>query len=69
MIGGTERKMLIANASLARVITEAIGDGWISDLTKLRELKPLAGDSVFQESFRKAKREAKSQFVHWLNKT
>jgi starch phosphorylase len=68
--GVTPRRwLLIANPGLARVITEAIGNGWISDLPKLRELKPLAGDKVFQEAFRKAKREAKSQFVHWLNRT
>jgi glycogen phosphorylase len=68
--GVTPRRwLLIANPALARVITEAIGDGWISDLTKLSELKALAGDGVFQEAFRKAKREAKSLFADWLNKT
>ncbi|HEY3027973.1 MAG TPA: glycogen/starch/alpha-glucan phosphorylase [Pyrinomonadaceae bacterium] len=68
--GVTPRRWLsIANPALARVITEAIGDGWISDLTKLSDLKALAGDGVFQEAFRKAKREAKSLFANWLNKT
>ena len=28
-------------------ITEAIGDGWITDLSKLAKLKPLAGDPGF----------------------
>lgn len=51
---------------MARAITEAIGDEWITDLTQLQQLKPLAADAGFQESFR-AKREAKAQFADWLN--
>lgn len=68
--GVTPRRwLLLANRALARVITAAIGDGWIKDLTRLSDLKTLAGDPVFQDAFRKAKREAKSQFVDWLEKT
>ena len=48
------------------MITEAIGEGWVTDLDRLRDLKPLAEDSNFQERFRQAKREAKSRFVDWL---
>src|SRR6266436_5974816 len=43
--GVTPRRwLLLANPPLAHVITEAIGDGWITDLEQLRELKPLADD-------------------------
>ena len=47
-------------------ITDAIGDGWITDLSQLNKLKPLAKDLVFRSSFLKAKRQAKLEFVDWL---
>ena len=37
--------------------------------SQLRKLKPLAGDKAFRDAFLKAKREAKSQFAHWLKTT
>src|SRR5262249_46360502 len=65
--GVTPRRWLQqANPSLARLITEAIGDGWVTDLERLRELQPLADAAGFQERFRQAKREAKIRFVDWL---
>jgi starch phosphorylase len=65
--GVTPRRwLLLCNPPWARVITDAIGDGWITELSQLARLKPLANDSSFQEAFRKAKREAKTQFVDWL---
>jgi starch phosphorylase len=61
--GVTPRRwLLLANAPLARVITDAIGDGWITDLNQLRRLQPLAEDKGFRDAFRKATREAKSIF-------
>ncbi len=68
--GVTPRRwLLLANPHLARLLTEVIGDGWITDLEQLAELKPLAEDGSFRERFRKAKRSAKAQFAHWLSKT
>jgi glycogen phosphorylase len=68
--GVTPRRwLLLANPSLAETITEAIGDGWITDLSELGKLKRLAGDKAFRDSFRKAKREAKSRFAQWLKTT
>ena len=65
--GVTPRRwMLVANPSLAAVITEAIGDGWISDLSQIDRLKPLANDAQFRQAFRKARREAKVHFTDWL---
>jgi starch phosphorylase len=65
--GVTPRRwLLLANPSLARTITEAIGDGWITDLSRLRRLKQLADDKAMRDAFRKAKREAKWQFADWL---
>jgi starch phosphorylase len=63
------RWLLLANPALANTITEAIGDGWITDLAQLSKLKPLADDRSFRNDFRKAKREAKVQFAHWLKTT
>jgi starch phosphorylase len=68
--GVTPRRwLLMANPALARTITEAIGDGWMTDLSQLSKLKPLAGDKGLRDDFRKAKREAKSQFADWLKST
>jgi starch phosphorylase len=68
--GVTPRRwLLLANPALARTITEAIGDGWITDLGQLSKLKPLADDRAFRNAFRKAKREAKTQFANWLKAT
>ncbi len=68
--GVTPRRwLLLANPPLARTISEAIGDGWITNLAQLGRLKPLAADKTFQSTFRKAAREAKAQFAHWLKTT
>jgi starch phosphorylase len=65
--GVTPRRWLrMANPALSTAITEAIGDGWITDLDELSKLKPLASDSGFRDTVRRAKREAKSKFTAWL---
>jgi len=65
--GVTPRRwVLLANPHISRVITEAIGDGWITDLNEFRKLKPLADDPGMRDRFRKAKRESKSKFSDWL---
>ncbi|HUL51538.1 MAG TPA: glycogen/starch/alpha-glucan phosphorylase [Candidatus Nitrosotalea sp.] len=68
--GVTQRRfLLLANPPLARVITHAIGDDWITDLSQLEKLKPLADDKSFRTAVRKAKREAKTRFASWLKST
>jgi starch phosphorylase len=68
--GVTPRRwLLLANPTLAGAITEAIGDGWISDLSQLSKLKSLAADKGFRDAFRTAKRTAKSRFADWLKRT
>jgi starch phosphorylase len=65
--GVTPRRwLLLANPALAGVITEAIGDGWTTDLSRLSKLKPLAGDSAFRDAFNKAAHQTKSQSADWL---
>jgi glycogen phosphorylase len=65
--GVTPRRwLLLANPALAHAITEAIGDGWVADLSQLKELRPFVDDQGFRDSLRSAKREAKSEFASWL---
>jgi len=65
--GVTPRRwLMLTNPGLARTITEAIGEGWITDLGELARLKPLADDRGFREAFHAAKRAAKSAFTDWL---
>ncbi len=68
--GVTPRRwLMLANPDLSRLITEAIGDGWVTDLTQLRRLVPLADDAPFRARFRKAKLAAKERFAAWLEAT
>ncbi|MEP7314014.1 MAG: glycogen/starch/alpha-glucan phosphorylase [Pseudomonadota bacterium] len=68
--GVTPRRWLQqANPALTRLISGTIGDQWITDLTHLRKLLPLADDPGFQAQFRSAKREAKVAFANWLKAT
>jgi len=66
--GVTPRRwLLLCNPHLSSLITDAIGDGWISDLNQLSQLKSLAQDSGFRNDFVNAKRSAKLEFCEWLN--
>ncbi|HUO07019.1 MAG TPA: glycogen/starch/alpha-glucan phosphorylase [Phycisphaerae bacterium] len=68
--GVTPRRwLLLANPPMAAAITEAIGEGWIKDLCQLARLRPLADNAGFRNTFRKAKRQAKSRFADWLKAT
>ncbi len=47
--GVTQRRwMASCNPGLRALITEAIGDDWVTDLTQLRKLAPQADDAKFQ---------------------
>ena len=68
--GVTPRRwLMLANPGLSAVITNAIGNGWITNLDELARLKPLADDAAFQKEFRQAKRAAKLKFTDWLRTT
>jgi len=68
--GVTQRRfLLLANPSLSKAITNAIGDGWITELDQLAELKSLADDKSFRAAVRTAKRDAKVRFAEWLEST
>jgi glycogen phosphorylase len=68
--GVTPRRWLrLCNVPLARTITEAIGEEWITDLSQLSRLKPLADDAGFRVAFLKAQHESKIEFANWLKNT
>jgi starch phosphorylase len=68
--GVTPRRWLLqANPALSQEITQAIGKGWITDLSQLKELRRFAEDRSFREVFLASKREAKVRFSNWLKST
>ncbi len=65
--GVTPRRWLqLCNPALSELITDAIGDEWIRDLSELSKLKAFTEDNGFRDDFRQAKRNAKRQFCDWL---
>lgn len=58
--GVTPRRfMLLSNPRLARLLDKMVGDGWVTDLKRLRSLDAHANDSAFQEEWRAVKRSNK----------
>ncbi|HEY3962941.1 MAG TPA: glycogen/starch/alpha-glucan phosphorylase, partial [Planctomycetaceae bacterium] len=65
--GVTPRRwLLLANPDLSRLITEAIGEMWVTELGQLHRLLPLADDAAFRARFLQAKKAAKERFANWL---
>jgi glycogen phosphorylase len=68
--GVTPRRFIaLSNPELTRLITEAIGDGWLTDLERLHEIAPFANDASFRERFRQVKNANKEQLARWLAST
>jgi starch phosphorylase len=62
--GVTPRRFLsLANPRLAGLICEAIGDSWLRDLARLRELEAFADDPAFQRRWRQIKRNNKEDLA------
>jgi starch phosphorylase len=53
------RWLLAANPGLSSLISGKIGQGWVKDLARLRELEPFAADPEFRRAFREVKRRNK----------
>jgi starch phosphorylase len=67
--GITQRRWLLdANPLLAAKISEAIGDGWITDYERIRDLEPFADDAAFRSDFLTIKQKAKDHAVAFLKK-
>jgi starch phosphorylase len=68
--GITPRRWLLkANPALAALITETIGEQWITDLDQLRRLEAFADDAAFQERFSMAKRCNKEALAKHIEST
>jgi starch phosphorylase len=67
--GVTQRRWLLkCNPELSGLITETIGDGWVTDLYKLRELESHADDLVFQKKWAQAKLSRKIRLAEYINR-
>ncbi|MCQ4937490.1 glycogen/starch/alpha-glucan phosphorylase [Anaerotignum propionicum] len=65
--GITQRRWLLhANPQLAELITEKIGDGWITDLLQLERILPYSEDKEFQERFMEIKRANKVALAKYI---
>jgi starch phosphorylase len=65
--GITPRRWLLkANPGLSQLITETIGDAWITDLDRLRGLEEFAGDAAFGERFSRTRRCNKVALVKYI---
>ncbi|MCF8049922.1 MAG: glycogen/starch/alpha-glucan phosphorylase [Desulfobacterales bacterium] len=67
--GITPRRWLLkANPSLAKLITDTIGDGWLLDLDRLTELIPHAEDSGFRKAWQQSKRTGKERLQRYVRR-
>jgi starch phosphorylase len=67
--GITQRRWLLdSNPLLASKISEAIGDGWITDFSTISKLAPFAEDSNFRGDFLNIKHRAKVHAVDFIKK-
>jgi starch phosphorylase len=67
--GITPRRWLNqANPLLSALISSRIGDAWIKDLSRLKQLVPLAQDAQFRAEFAAAKRANKQRFAAMLRR-
>jgi starch phosphorylase len=65
--GVTPRRFVrLANPALSALITERLGDGWLTDLEQLRGLEAYADDSEFQQAFAAVKDANKRRAVDVL---
>lgn len=68
--GITQRRWLLhSNPNLADLITSYIGNGWITDLSQLERLLPLAEDEKFQKRFMDIKLANKVKLADYIYKT
>lgn len=67
--GVTQRRWLLeCNPDLAKFITQRIGDGWITDFLKIKELANFANDPESQNEFLEIKGKNKLRFIEFINR-
>ena len=68
--GITQRRWLLhANPELAKLVTEKVGDGWTTDLSKLEGLLQYADDKDFQNKFMEIKKNNKIALAKYIKET
>ena len=68
--GVTPRRWLHnCNRPLRDLLTEAVGEAWVTDLERLQDLVPLADDPAFRARFAEAKLRNKHRLAAWLERT
>jgi glycogen phosphorylase len=60
------RWLLMSNPQLSNLITEKIGDGWVKDLDKLRQIAPYADDPEFRARWRQIKQDRKQFLADYI---
>jgi starch phosphorylase len=66
--GIAQRRWLLgANPALAALISSAIGDRWITDLERLRDLEAHVSDASFRDEFRRVKRANKERLARVIH--
>ena len=67
--GITPRRWLLkANPSLAQLITDKIGEDWVTDLSQLRKLEQFGSEQAFLSALAKIKKSNKGQLSNWVMK-
>ena len=67
--GITPRRWLLkANPPLAQLITESIGEKWVTELDRLRDLEKFTNNGEFLSALAKIKRSNKGQLSNWVMK-
>jgi starch phosphorylase len=62
--GVTPRRFIaLSNPPLAQLLTDRIGEGWLTDLDRLRKLETFADDGEFQQQWRDVKHTAKNKLA------
>jgi len=65
--GITQRRWLLkSNPDLAELITDTIGDSWITNLDDLKKLEPFAEDPDFQQEWARAKMNRKVMLARYV---
>ncbi len=67
--GVTPRRwMALANPRLADLLDRHLGSGWLTDLSRLRGLEPLAEDAAFRAEWREIKRANKAAYAAYVQR-
>lgn len=68
---GVSHRRFLANANppYAKLITDAIGDGWLKDANEFKKLEDVEKDPSFLEGFAEAKRADKERLAAYVKKT